>query len=743
MRRSLTGPAAPRWWSLLAVAPWLSLLAVVSLPGDRGAAVSACLCATTAASAATCWARALTRRTDRFAWVLLSSGWSAYALGFVIVLYLPQLQSAGPHDLNLSDTVSLLLYPCGWCGLVLLTRAGHRRNIGLLLDAGIVGCAGAAAALAWAALSFPSLLLGSPIDVVYALAYPVGGATLLVVLFTGSAAVHWRLDAEWSWLAAGLVLMTLGDALYGARSGAGTFAFGSLLDPLYTAGPAFTAVAAWRRPAAAAPVRARVGARLFAPAAGMVIALGLLVLDHSWPLPLAAVGLAACAGLLGVGRSVTFLRQEVAAEQELREALTDDLTGLWNRRALLNAVQEAVSEGRPCGLVLVDMSGVDQVNDALGHDAGDALLVQVAERLQAVVGPRLTARLAGDEFAVMTQGGRDGELLVRPLLGRLAEPVELETVTVGVGPLAGSSDCPTDEPLTAGELLRRGRVALDTARRTSRPHVAWTAALDEGALERLALAHELQSALELDQILVHHQPKVSCLTGRVHSLEALARWQHPRRGLLGPAAFVLAAESAGLLPALTRSVLALSLRQVRELRRDHPDLQVAVNLGAPDLLDTGLVEHVELALSALGLPPSAVRFEVTETVVMSEPAPVLATLHRLRALGVGISLDDYGTGLASLSYVRDLPIDELKIDRSFVQGMTTDRARTLIVVSTVELAHGLGLSVVAEGVEDLATLDALRQHGCDLVQGYLLGPPAPVDALDLTGIGARVPLDRS
>lgn len=256
-------------------------------------------------------------------------------------------------------------------------------------------------------------------------------------------------------------------------------------------------------------------------------------------------------------------------------------------------------------------------------------------------------------------------------------------------------------------------------------------ALDEGALERLALASELQQALDLDQIVVHHQLKVSCLSGHVHGLETLVRWQHPTRGLLPPGAFVQAAESAGLLPALTRRVLSLALHQVRDLRLLHPHLQVAVNLGAPDLLDPGFVGHVQRCLATLALPPSAVRFEVTETVVMSEPAPVLRTLHALRDLGVGLSLDDYGTGLASLSYLRDLPVDELKIDRSFVSAFISDPASALIVTSTIDLAHGLGMTVVAEGIEDVATLHALRAGACDLVQGYLLGRPVLVADLDL------------
>ena len=736
----MSSTARPARGSRLACAPvllaWLVLVAAVLAPGERPAVVAGCLSATTAVSALACWARVVREPAHRLAWSAVAAGWTAYAVGFTVVLHLPGLQPYGPGALNLSDTISLALYPCGWAGLVLLaSRQLPRRSAGLLLDAGIIATAGTAAALSWTALALPQLLRGSAVEVVYALAYPVGGATLLVVLLTGLAVLRWRVDACWGLLLLGLALMTIGDAVYGARSGAGTFAFGTWVDPLYTAGPAFAACAAWQRERVAEPVQPRIAARLVPPAVAMVGAVLLLVLDHSRPLPDLAIALAAVSALLGVARTVSFLRSEVHAERDLREALSDDLTGLWNRRALLQAAAGRIEAGEDGGLLLVDLSGVDQVNDTLGHAAGDALLVQVAGRLRAAAGERLVARLAGDEFAVLTRGEDDDAALVDPVLALLGVPVDLAAVTVTVGAWAGSATAAQavaqDGAVHAGELLRRARVALDAARRTSRPHVRHTPALDEGALERLALASQLQQALDVGQIVVHHQAKVSCLTGQVHGLEALVRWQHPTRGLLAPGAFVAAAESAGLLPALTRRVLQLALTQVAELRREHGHLQVAVNLGAPDLLDPGFVAHVAGCLAALHLPASAVRFEVTETVVMSEPAPVLRTLRELKELGVGLSLDDYGTGLASLSYLRDLPVDELKIDRSFVGALTSDPTSALIVASTIDLAHGLGLTVVAEGIEDVATLDLLRAGDCDLVQGYLLGRPVPVGDLDL------------
>ena len=720
---------------------WLLLLVGSQLPLDRGSAAVA-LCLTTGVAAASCWLRVALRPSGGLPWALMAVGWTAYAMGFLVVLELPGLQHLGPGDLNLSDTVSLLLYPFAVGGLLLLSGArGRRRSAAQVLDTTVVGLACAALATTWAALMFPYLLDGSGVIAVYALAYTVGGATLLVATTTSLASTRWRVDACWGLLLLGFAAMTAGDAVYGMRSAHGTFAFGTSLDALYTAGPVLCSLAAWRRPSTVAPARAYSRTGLAAPALATVTTLLVLVLDHATSLPLLVVTLVAGACLTGLARTALFLRQEVVAEQHLRDASIDDMTGLWNRRALLRELGSRVVEQRSTVLVLLELVGVDRINDGLGHSAGDRVLVEMAGRLQRVPGVRLVARLTGVEFAVVADGSPDGGLaLAGALRARVQQSFGLEDLQLSVDARCGSTRLGHGESPSGGELLRRGRVALDLARRHGTSLEAYGPALDTGAKERLALVAELRTALDGDQIVVHLQPKCDPVSRRLLGAEGLVRWQHPVRGLLSPYAFLSGAEEAGLLPQLTRRVLDLSLSAVARLRAEGAvDVQVAVNVGAPDLLDTGLLDHLRARLAAHHLPPAALRLEVTESVVMSDPDLIVATLAAVRAAGIGVSLDDYGTGLSSLSYLRSLPVDELKIDRSFVMSLTSDPASALIVRSTIELAHGLGLLAVAEGVEDEPTLAALVALGCDVVQGYLLGRPVPIEVLLAAGAGRLTP----
>ncbi len=399
--RARTGTAG----QALPVAAWLGLLAATVLPAGTGRPVAVLLCVTTGSAALSLWLRVVLRASDRLPWAMLALGWTGYAAGFVIGLFAPALQRLGPSDLNLSDTVSLVLYPAGWTGLFLLARARTpRRSAGQLLDAGVVGAAATAGAVAWAGMAFPQLLHGDLVTVVYALAYPVGGATLLVVVLTSLAVSRWRVDRCWLLLALAFAVMTVGDAVYGAQSAAGTFAYGTPLDAAYTAGPLLVALAGWRRVPVGVPGTPDHRLGLAVPGLAILAAVGLLVLDHGVDLPTAAVALSAAAVVLGVARTALYLRQEVTIEQTRRDAMTDDLTGLWNRRALLADVQGRLREDRPTVLVLVDLEGVAQLNDTLGHTAGDLVLCAVAQRLQEVALPRLVARLVGDSFVVVADG---------------------------------------------------------------------------------------------------------------------------------------------------------------------------------------------------------------------------------------------------------------------------------------------------------------------------------------------------
>ena len=437
------------------------------------------------------------------------------------------------------------------------------------------------------------------------------------------------------------------------------------------------------------------------------------------------------------------------------QARTDELTGLANRRALLaeldaRLVAAAVDDsGTPVEteLLLLDLDRFKEVNDSLGHAAGDGLLVVMAERLRAQAPGCLVARLGGDEFAVLlpkrngTQDTVDGLSLAGALRSAVAEPVvvlgtRLSLATsIGRGTVHGvragtAEDITAMQPhladSRAGELLRRADVALYRAKQSGNGCHSWEPALDAGIRDRLQLTSELREALtDPNQVTAWFQPKADPRTGVTAGFEALVRWQHPEHGLLAPDVFLPIAEQAGLMPQLTRTMLEQSFAMLHELFAADHLVHVAVNLSAQDLLDIDLVDTVSRMLDVHQLPASALRLEVTETVVMTDPLRAIDTLTRLCDLGVGLSLDDYGTGLSSLAYLRMLPVDELKIDRSFVRDLVTDSSCALIVASTIDLGHSLQMRVVAEGVEDQQTLESLARSGVDSVQGWHTGRPAP------------------
>ncbi|PZA19322.1 putative bifunctional diguanylate cyclase/phosphodiesterase, partial [Modestobacter versicolor] len=451
-----------------------------------------------------------------------------------------------------------------------------------------------------------------------------------------------------------------------------------------------------------------------------------------------------CAAVAATGSSVRLLvnvRELAQLAVSRREALTDELTGVANRRAVLRRVEELCDERSPVVLALLDLDKFKEVNDGLGHSAGDDLLRLVAARLGPALAPSdVLGRLGGDEFAVVSRvpGGQApterAELLGRLLCDRLAEPFEVGGlslhVTVSIG--LACSDGATGAPGGAGRalLLRQADAAMYDAKRTGAEVAVYDSSRHGDSSGHLALVEELRHGLSSGQFVLHHQPQLDIASGRPVGVEALVRWEHPTRGLLGPAEFLPLAEVHGLMGALTDTVLCQAVAQAAAWRRAGHDLRVSVNLSASNLLDTGLPGRVAGLLADHGVPPSAIVLEVTESVLLSDPDRSLTVVAALAALGTTVSIDDFGTGYASLTYLRQLPVAELKLDRSFTADLLTDARAAAIVSSTIGLAHQLGLRVVAEGVEDAATLADLRLLGCDESQGYLHSRPLPADRLE-------------
>jgi diguanylate cyclase (GGDEF)-like protein len=420
------------------------------------------------------------------------------------------------------------------------------------------------------------------------------------------------------------------------------------------------------------------------------------------------------------------------------DAMHDPLTGLPNRAMFNRALSDAVADVRArrspgLTVMIMDLVGFKQVNDTLGHQMGDQLLREVAVRLAGSLSEDgVAARLGGDEFAVLLPGiGDPGEATERGQQLRLTleHPVRVDGVDVEVGVSIGLCQAP-QHGLDGLDLIRRADAAMYEAKHAGTGLRLYESGLEGSAdPDRLALVGELRHGIAAGELVLHLQPQACLADGRIVGAEALVRWQHPRRGLMFPDEFIPMAERSGLIRPLTTAVLERSLELCGGWWKEGRTLTVAVNLSTRSIVDAELIETVQVLLARNGLPPAALCLEITESSIISDPDRTIAVLQRLHDLGVRLSIDDFGTGYTSLSYLRRLPVQEVKVDKSFVMSMHEEGDDAAIVRSIIDLAGHLGLEVVAEGVEDGSTWDELRAMGCDLVQGYHLARPMPAEQL--------------
>jgi diguanylate cyclase (GGDEF)-like protein len=410
------------------------------------------------------------------------------------------------------------------------------------------------------------------------------------------------------------------------------------------------------------------------------------------------------------------------------QAAHDPLTGLANRVLLRERIQASladVTEAQPLALLMLDLDRFKEVNDTFGHHYGDRLLREAALRLTNAIGTDGTvARLGGDEFAILlpAASAAQAEAAAARVGAALRTPLELDGYALEVGASVGLSLAlsHTDD---ADTLLRRADVAMYVAKRSGTEWAAYAPEQEHSTPDTLALIVELRHAIEEGELVLYYQPQVELTTDRVIAVEALARWPHPRRGMVPPDTFIPLAEHTGLMRPLSRWVLQAAIAQAHAWQLQGIDLPVAVNLSALNLQDSTLPETIGALLREHGLSADRLQVEVTESAVMLDRAGAVAVLARLRALGVRVSVDDFGTGHSSLAYLKDLPVDEVKIDKAFVQHLATDARDRAIVRAIIGLAHELGLLVVAEGVENRGTWDVLRRAGCDVIQGYFVSRP--------------------
>ena len=683
--------------------------------------------------------RAVLVRRDRGAWLLMGVALSAYAAGTIYWVTVVARLDPPPFP-SLSDALWLAYYPFAYAAVLRLLRARHpHTGVSSWLDALIAS----ACAAGFASLVFLNAFAGgsggSGLSVATSLAYPVADIVLAGGLLGAWALSGWRTERLWMLLLAGMALNTTANGIYLLKTASGTYVAGTWIDSLWVLAVAGIVAAAWqdhRQGSDRRPARAWVGVAL---PGGLACASMALLLYGSWQydgMPRASGVLAAVAITAAIVRMLLTVRTVEALADARRQARTDDLTELPNRRLFLETLDRDLHRRdpqTPMAVAIVDLDRFKEINDSFGHHLGDQLLRMVAERLGEALGTAgVLARIGGDEFGLIlpTAEADRARDVAAGLLAALRHPFDLEQIALHVDASIGVAVFPA-HGTDRSTLLRHADTAMYAAK-TDHSGVAvatGSAAEDDAGRRRLTTLEELRTGLDRGELALHYQPQLHLASGTVSGVEALVRWNHPSRGLVYPDGFLPIAEHAGLMGRLTLQVLELAIQQSHAWRAEGLNLTIAVNLSASNLQDPDLPSYVADALARHDVPPAALHLEVTEEVLMRDADRATQVLTALRAMGIRLAVDDYGTGYSSLAYLHALPVDDLKLDRAFVSHCDTDPRSAAIVKSTVDLAHNLDMRMIAEGVENEAVLEHLRQWDCDLAQGYHLARPQPPDRL--------------
>lgn len=694
-------------------------------------------------ASALCLAKGLLWRRGRAVALVLGAALLAWSIGDV-ALTAESVGGATPPTPSLADAFYLGFFPLAYVAVVLFIRGDVRRlNTPSWLDSAVAGLGAAAVCAAFAFHSVEHLAGGNGLAVATNLAYPVGDLLLLILVAGGATMLAGRRKAPWFLLAGGIALNVSGDTFNLFHSSVGASHVGSVVNGIaWPTAILLMSMAVWLRPGHSSPLALQKPTGFVLPGIAAAAGLAVLVtgaLHHMNPV---AVGLATAA-LIAVGirlaLSVGGLR--TLTQERHRQSMTDDLTELRNRRHLFQVLDAFFLEeaGTPMperrlAFLFLDLCHFKEINDSFGHPAGDEVLRQLGGRLMGSLrGSDLLVRLGGDEFAIvlMDADADAAKAIAERLTTSLEAPFVLDGVSMQLGASIGVALAPSDAS-DAHRLVWCADVAMYRAKQAGLPIALYDEDLDDGG-SRLRLAEELRVAIDEGELVLHYQPQLDLRTGEVLAVEALVRWPHPSLGLIPPLKFLPLAEDADLMGALTTWVLTQALEQCAAWRAAGRSMTVSVNISASNLLEPGFTERVRDLLEGHDLPADALVLELTETSIITEFERAKMVIQELRALGLIVSIDDFGTGFTSMAHLTSLAVGELKLDRTFITSLGTgeDGGDLQLVRAAIDLGHALGLRVVAEGIEDNATLKLLSNLGCDLAQGYRIGKPKPADELAL------------
>ncbi len=700
------------------------------------------VCAIEGAASIICIIRGMDKDPGRVAPLALGLSLLSWTLGDVF-LTIESLGGKTPAVPSLADVFYLGFYPLAYVATVqLLRNALGRLSRPNWLDGVVAGFGAAAICAAFAFHSILHAAGGSVATATTNLAYPIGDLLLLSLIIGGTVLLSGRSTLPWFLLAAGITLNVIGDT---ANLFSSSTIFASKLGTDFNAvaWPAsilLMSMSVWLKPRTLDPLRAQRVAGVALPSIAAVGGLAILLIGYVRSVPWVAIWLAT-ATLLAAGLRLTLSARDlrVLTEERHRQAQTDELTGLGNRRYLFHVLETFFADyanpwttSRNLAFLFIDLNRFKEINDSFGHPAGDELLRQLGPRLSAVVPATGSVfRLGGDELAVVLVDADEAnaEAVALDILKVICEPFVLQKMKASVGASIGIALAPTDAAEAIG-LTWCADTAMYRAKLGNIPYVFYDQDIDGGE-EKLNMAEELRIAVEEGNFVLHYQPQLNLRSGEILAVEALIRWPHATLGLIPPLKFLPLAEDAGLMQDLTHWVLTTALAQCAEWRDAGRDMMMSVNITTTNLLEDGFIDLVTNLLRQHDLPGSQLIIEITETSIISDFARSKAVIEALTAMGIVVSIDDFGAGFTSLAYLSSLAVGELKLDREFITGLSGDgKERDLeLVRATIQLGHDMALRVVAEGIEDVATLDLLSELGCDVAQGYFISRPMPANKL--------------